>query len=305
MSVDTAAIEAEIQKLQENIETEEPVKEHEEEAEEPEFDVDAALEGTEPVDLENVLTEEQAIEKATKRGWREDGKDRYGNRISAIEFLEKTPFFNKIEVMHHNIEEQNAKIRQLVENSKLIAQKAVEDKKKLVEELKEAKSKLLDNEILDQDNILELKKIDKQIEDNSDIETEEVDDEANELAREYEKKVGSFKKENQWYEKDPALRALADKLALDYVTEFNEENGRPPPPDEMFNHVVGEVKKSYPDLGKKKTRVAATGRRTVVNKPANKKTLNDIPEEMRDVARMVMDSAGLTEDEYLKTYEFD
>lgn len=294
---------------QEAISGEEEIEEVIEEPGEDEFDIDGALEGTDPIELEGRISEDEAKEKASERGWREDGVDRYGNRISAIEFLERTPFFTKIDKMHHDIEAQNEKIRQLAENSKLIAKKAVEDKQKLVAELKETKSKLLDNEVLDQDNILELKKIDKQIEDHSVIETdhgESSDEESAELAIEYEKKLDNFKDKNEWYGKDRALAALADKLALDYVTEFNRENGHVPPPDDMFNHVVGEMKKDYPDLGKKKTRVASTGRRTVVNKPVTKKTIDDLPEDQRAVARQVIDSIpDMDEEKYLKTYNFD
>lgn len=302
--IDTEALEAELKALEDNIETEEIVEEVEE-VEEAEFDIDAALEGTEPVDLEGRITEDEAKERAIKRGWNENGQDKYGNRITAIEFLERTPFFKKMERMHSDIEAQDKKIRQLAEQSKLIAQKAVDDKTKLVAELKAAKENLLNNEILDQDNIAELKQIDKQIEENQVEETVETP-EQNELAIEYEEKKLAFIQKNDWYEKDPALAAYADKKGVDYVNNYHQKHGTVPPPDELFSYVEREIEKDYPTkTPKRNTRVAARNTRTVTNRQSNKKTLNDLPEEMRPVAKMVMESAGLSEEEYLKTYEFD
>lgn len=309
--IDTEALEAAaIKALEDNIEdpdSEEEVGQREdvdEGEQEEEFDIDAALEGTEPVDLEGRITEDDAKERAIKRGWNENGQDKYGNRITAIEFLERTPFFKKMERMHSDIEAQDKKIRQLAEQSKLIAQKAVDDKTKLVAELKEAKENLLNNEILDQDNIAELKQIDKQIEENQVV--EESEPEKNELAIEYEEKKEAFIQKNDWYEKDEALAAYADKKGIEYVTKYNEKHGTVPPPDELFKYLEDKIEKEYPTkTPKKSTRVAARNTRTVTSRQTNKKTLNDLPEEMRPVARMVMESAGLSEEEYLKTYEFD
>jgi len=300
--IDTEALEAAaIKALEENIEESEEVVEEVEE--EIEFDIDAAIEGTEPVDLEGRITEEEAKEKASARGWNEKGTDKYGNRITAIEFLERTPFFKKIDRMHNDIEIQNKKIRQLAENSKLIAQKAVDDKKALVNELKEAKEKLLDNEILDQDGIQEVRKLDKQIEENQVDDT--VDTEQNELAIEYQEKKEAFIQKNDWYKKDPALAAYADKKGMDYVNKYHKDHGTVPPPDELFEYVEKEIEKDYPKTTKRTTRVAARTTRTVANKQSNKRTLNDIPEDQRAVAKEVMESAGLTVDEYLSNYVFD
>ena len=71
----------------------------------------------EPISLEGKITEEEAREKAIERGWREDGQDKFGHQISAIEFLERAPLFHKMNLMRGDIDE----IKQ--QNKKLIEQK--------------------------------------------------------------------------------------------------------------------------------------------------------------------------------------
>lgn len=266
------------------------------------FDLDEALNSDQPIALAGRLTEEQAREEAAKRGWKEDGEDRFGHKISAIEFLERAPLFKKISLMRGDIEEQNRKIEALAEQSKKIAQKSIEDKKRLNEELQAAKEKLLSSEYLDSDDVAELKKIDSQIEATAIDEPEQSD----EIYSQYEKAKENFVKENDWYRKDYEMTMRADEIGVTYAQEYAAKWGHVPPPEETFNHVINTIKKEYPDQPKprRQTRVASTQNRTVVSKPKKSKTLSDLPEEQRSIAREVMEAAGLSEEEYLKTYEF-
>ena len=282
-------------------EPEEEVEETTEELEE-EINFDELMNSDQPIALAGLVTEEQASEEAAKRGWREDGEDRFGHKISAIEFLERAPMFNKIGLLKGDVDTLKKQQQTLLEQNKQIAQKAIDDKKKLNDDLKAAKDKLLSQEYLDSDDVDKLKNIDKRIDDTSVVETV---DNGEQLAADYEVAKAKFVSENDWYRKDYAMTNMADDIGTNYVKDYHAKHGSLPPPDETFSYVIEEVKKAYPEeKPQRTTRVASTRNRTVSTKVSNKKTLDDIPEESRALAREVMEATGLSEDEYLKTYQF-
>jgi len=314
MSIDLEALEQNIQQSlgepdDSNLEEAEEVVEEtiqgdgqEEEVEET-FDLDEALNSDQPIALANKLTEDQAKEEAAKRGWKEDGEDKFGHKISAIEFLERAPLFKKISLMRGDIDEQNKKIQSLAEQSKQIVQKSLDDKKRLNNELQAAKDKLLNAEYLDSDDVAELKKIDSQIESN----VTEEDDQDEQLADDYTEAKADFVKKNTWYRKDYEMTTRADEIGVTYVTEYQARYGHLPPPEETFNHVLNGIKQEFPEQEKprRQTRVASTQNRTVVSKQKKSKTLQDLPEDQRAVAREVIESIpDMTEEDYLKAYIF-
>jgi hypothetical protein len=266
------------------------------------IDLDQILDSFEPISLEGKISEDEAIEKAKERGWREDGKDKFGHQISAIEFLERTPLFHKIDLLRGDVEEIKKQNKKMAEQSKLIAKKSIEERQKMLDDFKAEKEKLLSEEVLDKDDINKLKDIDKKI---SETTVEELPDEQEEMVSRYEDAKEDFVKDNDWYGKNRAMTALADKVGTDYATEYLNKNGVLPEPEETFKYALDEVKKDFPDLGKpqRQTRVASRNNRTVATKHKTKRTLNDLPEEMRSVARLVMEQANLSEDEYMKDYE--
>jgi hypothetical protein len=285
----------------------EDVIEEEVEAEEPEFDLDQALDSSEPIDLEGKLTEEEAREKAIARGWREDGVDKYGHKISAIEFLERAPFFKKIDLMRGDIDNQREQIKKLIEANEKVVKKTMEEREQHASELKAAKEKLLENEILDKDDINQLREIDKQLEEHTEVETTDgLTAEEQKIVNNYNETKDRFQKDNEWYGDNRPMTALADQIGTKYVNDYQEEHGQLPDPNELFEYVIEEVKKDFPDMGKpqRQTRVATNTRRTVTTNRPQKKTIDDLPEEQRAVAREVMEMAGLSEEEYLKTYQF-
>lgn len=270
------------------------------------FDLDEALNSDQPIALANKLTEEQAREEAAKRGWKEDGEDRFGHKISAIEFLERAPLFKKISLMRGDIDELNKKTAHLVEQSKQIAQKSLEDKKKLNEELKAAKEKLLSAEYLDMDDVAELKKIDSQLEETT-VEDPKLSESDQKLADDYNVAKAKFASDNDWYESDYKMTKMADDVGFAYANNYHQVHGTVPPPEELFKHVKDEVSKAFPSAEKKpkQTRVASNAKRTVVSQIKSKKTLQDLPEEQRAIAREVIESIpNMTEEDYLKTYGF-
>lgn len=301
--------EIDLQALQDNIDesqVDEPNKEldvdqENEQDEDPEFDLDAELDSFEPIELDGKITDDEATEKAKSRGWNPEGKDKYGHSVSAIEFLERTPLFHKMDLMRGDIDDIKKQNKKLVEQSKLIAKSAIDDKARMLNEFKEEKEKLLSTELLDKDDIDKLKTIDKQIEEHS-VDTTQNDD----LVADFEVAKDDFVEKNEWYNSNRAMTTLADSLGKKFAEDYFKEHEVLPEPDDLFNYVLDEVKKDFPDMGKPKrgTRVASRNNRTVQTTHKKGKTLDDIPEDQRAIAKMVMESAGLSEEEYLKNYEF-
>jgi len=267
-----------------------------------EFNLDSALDDFSMVSLDGKVSKEEAEEKAAERGWREDGKDKFGHKISAIEFLERAPLFHKMDLMKGDIDKQNKQIKSLMENSKKIAEKSINDKKKLLEDFQKEKETLLSTELLDSDDIKKLKVIDKKIEDNQIV--DDVTSEDDKVAA-YTGQLDKFKAENEWYGKNRAMAALADAVGRKYAQDYIDENGELPDPAELFKHVMGEVEIDFPDMGKpkKNNRVASRRDRTVIKNHRSKKSLSDLPDDQQAIAKEVMEAAGLSEEDYLKAYE--
>ena len=301
--IDLKALEESIDNSQdeEQHEQQQASDEHEVQEAVEDFNIDEALDSYEPISLEGKITDEEAIEKATERGWREDGKDKFGHQISALEFLERTPLFHKMDLMRGDVEDLKKQNKKIIEQNKQIAQSKIDSDKKHVEDLKAQKETLLNNELLDADDIKELKTLDKQI-DEAVVESPEVNETA--VVQAYEDRKDKFMSENDWYNSNRAMTTLADSLGEKYIKDYNKEHGGVPDPEDLFEYVTEEIKKDFPDMGKpqRQTRVASRNNRTIQTNHKTKKTLDDIPEDQRAIAKEVMESAGLSEDEYLKTY---
>jgi len=267
---------------------------------EDDFDVDSALDGFEPISLEGKISDDEAREKAIERGWREDGVDKYGHRISAIEFLERAPFFRKFELMRNDIDAVKKQNEKLAEQSKQIAKKAIEDQKKLVEGFKAEKERLLAEDVLDKEDITKLKDLDDKINSTPVEEYEEQDDE---IVERYTQAKEEWASDHEWYGKNRAMTVLADKVGVEFAQSYMEKHGVLPEPEVTFKHVMEEVKKDFPD-DKPVSRVASRQNRTVANRQIQKKkSITELPEDMQPVAKMVMQSTGMSEEEYMNTYE--
>lgn len=269
------------------------------------FDIDAALEGTEPVDLAGKISDEDALAKAVERGYNPEGKDKYGHKISAIEFLERTTFFNKQKLMQKDIDRISKQAEKLARDNQKIAKKSIEDRNKLIADFKAEKEKLLSSDYLDQEAIDKVKKIDSDIES---VSVDTVSDADQQMISDYDEAKLDFKKNNEWYENNRAMTILADKVGTDYANDYLNKYGELPPPNETFDYTLKEVKKDFPDLGKppRQTRVNSPANRTVVQrqKPTGK-TWEDLPKSVQEAAEMIIASTGDTKAEYLAKYNFD
>jgi len=291
---------------------EETKEETKEETEVIAFDLDAALDKADPFDLEKEIkagryTEEEAKDKATERGWNEGSGDKYGHKLSAIEFLERTPFFKKFDRMHEDQEHLKHQMNKLVEQNKKIAEKSLKDKAKMREDFKKEREELLNTDYLDGDAINRVKKLDKQI-DEVEVQAEESEfsDEDRAMSNAYNEAKIEFKKNNEWYESDDKMTSLADEVGTSYASMYFEQNGKLPDPEYTFRYTLNEVRKVYPELDKPKrsTRVAQPSNRVVTNiSKKNKPSLKDLPEDQIALAKEVLEACPtMTEEDYLTTY---
>ncbi len=274
-----------------------------EEVVEPEFDINAAINSGEHVNLSDKVTPEQAEAAAAERGWNEEGKDKYGHQISAIEFLERSSFFKKNDLMRGDIDKLNTKLDSVLKQNQQIAQKSIDDKKKLTEDFKAEKEKLLSGEFLDEDGLARVRELDSGIESNQ---VAAVEPQVDDIVADYETARDKFKTDNEWYGSNRALTALADKVGTEYAIQYEKENGRLPEPDTLFTYVLDEVKKDMPSQAEpaRPTRVASANRVVTQTRKPKTKTLLDLPEDQRAVAALVIEATGQTEADYLKTYKF-
>jgi hypothetical protein len=295
-------INEEEQELESEVEIE---QELESEAEvEAKFDIDAAINSGEHVSLTGKITQEEAEESAKSRGWNEDGSDKYGHKISAIEFLERASFFKKNDLLRGDVEKVKEQLGKVLEHNKQIAQKSIEKQKQMKAEFEAEKEKLLSSDFLDEDGIKRVRELDSNIADNTVTESPATD--TDQIVNDYEAARDTFKADNEWYGSNRAMTALADKVGTEYAIEYEKTNGHLPKPEDFFEFVLNEVKTDFPDKQEpvRQTKVAGGNRVvTQTNKP-KKKTVADLPEEMRSLAKEVMEATGLSEDEYLSTYKF-
>jgi len=188
----------------------------------------------------------------------------------------------------------SALVRELREDNKKIAKAGIEEKRQLLEKLKEQREKALDD--LDTD---EVRKLDKRIENvNEEIKPRETP----RVSPHY----NGFLKENKWAENvGSAMYLAAEGMARQYLAthEITDGNDRP-----MYDYIHKRIREEFPEKFKEDTKrpgkVTSTQNRATSSYRGKKKvTLADLPEEEREVVKVMMRATGKTEEEYLKNYE--
>lgn len=263
------------------------------EAEEVDLDqldqnIKEALNEKEP-DNEPEYTETEL--EAIDAGWRPDGKDKDGNTLSADEYLARKPLFNKINKLNHRLEEMTKQVKGLQDHNRLSTERAIAEKERLMEELKAAKEKAYED--LDVD---EARKLDKQIEE---LSAETVKPEPQYTEKDFTDAYDDFVKENPWYEADVGLKAAATNFGQVFMQEHPDSS-----PEALYEHVIKKTKEAFPEHFEEKKRPTAVGTTNTRTKPTGHKrkhSLSEIPEEHRQMAKVII-ASGVSEEEYLKQY---
>ena len=231
--------------------------------------------------------------EAMDAGWKPDKQDKDGNSLDAKEFMGRKPLFNKIHNMRDELDNVKNQLSTLSGDSKKMAQNFINEKETLVKQLKEQREEALTN--LDAD---EVRKLDKKIEDVGTVEAQEATYSKTDWSREYIQ----FVKDNAWYDKNPALKSVADIIGEEFT-----KNNPTLSPKEIYDHVSGEIKKEFPDRFESKpnsqSKVSSSSRRTSASAGKKQVSLSDLSQEEQQIVQVMAKAVGKTTDEYLKNYE--
>ena len=235
-------------------------------------------------------------QEALDSGWNPEGKDKDGKTLDAKEYMARKPLFNKIHNLRTEQETMNSQMGELRSDMKKMTQVFMQEKQALLDQLKEQRTEALDN--LETDTV---KKLDKQIESVS-AATQDV---ASYDQKEWSKSFISFVKENNWYDKNPGLKSVADIIGKEYV-EANQGAS----PQEVYNYVADRIKKEFSDRfdeksdgQKKNSKVSTSSRRSTESRKKQGVSLSDLDSESQKVVQVMATATGKTVEEYLKTYE--
>ena len=111
---------------------------------------------------------------------------------------------------------------------------------------------------------------------------------------------------NSWYGKNADLTKVADGIAQQMVAKA-KASGTNVDYAKLLNQVAKEVRENNPDYfttEKRQSAVEGGSKSVVTRKPGGtgRYSLSNIPEEEREIARTIMSSTGLKEEEYVKQY---
>lgn len=281
----------------------------EKEPTENDFDLKAALSGEFPPNLsqlieDGALTEEQIITEAGSRGWTEEGKgDKYGHKISAIEFLERTPQFNTIKGLKDRLDRQEKQITKMADVTRKAAAKSIEKQQKLMTQLEVAKKELLNKEYLDQDDVNKVKTIDNQMDSvREDISTAETVTNDEDI---WDEALLDFVADNPWYGGNSGLTEAAQVFAKQYT-----KNNKDSTPEDYYSNIKNKMLEKYgeqlmfpqEEKTQRRPNIGSNRNRQPLQPHKKEKSISDLPEDQRAIAREVMEDAGLSEAEYMKTY---
>lgn len=256
---------------------------------------------TETPDIESKAqelgTDAETLQKAMDSGYDPDFEGNDNKRaIGPEEFLDRQQLYDDLRKRGRENKKLQKAVDELRESHKVVAQQAYKRaKRELEREKKEA------YEEGDTDRALE---IDKEMND-LDKDQEKVsssDDNTQAVTEAFE----NFRSENPWYEKDAELRGYADMVGQGMI-QMNPEKARNDP-DALFEEVAAEVRRRFPDKfgdskgnGKKRGN-SVEGDTGSKGGKGKKRSLKDLPEEHREVAKRVVETGVMTEEEYVKDY---
>lgn len=242
---------------------------------------------TEPTD-QLTAAEQEAMEK----GWNPEGVEGKRN-LSAEEFLDRESFFDEIHKLKREVRTQKEMVDALKQHNSQVSEKAYE---KAVRDLKAQKRVAASNE-----DLSAVIQIDEQIEELRDAKAQQ-EAQAPAPAQSYSQEdwgdaFEAFRRNNEWYTKDRVKTAFADSIGVQYANTNPTAT-----PEAVYKYVASEVRKEFSDgQTKPKAAAVAPAGRSSGKPQAKKYTLADVPEEDREIAKIVI-SSGVSEEDYLKQY---
>lgn len=254
-------------------------------------------------DTEEVTQEEQSEEReytetekqAMQKGWDPAFEgDENKRAVTAEEFLDRQQLYDDLRKRGKENKQLKKDIEALKESHKVVAEQAYKRAKRELE-----KEKRQAYEEGDTDKALQ---IDKEMSDLDKDQEKIAKDEGNtnEAAKEA---FDSFRESNPWYDNDPELRGYAEMIGSGMINMDPEKANNDP--EKLFEEVAAEVKKRFPEKfkgGRGNRSGSVEGESPSGGKGGKKRSLRDIPEEHREVAKRVIESGVISEEQYVKDY---
>lgn len=241
---------------------------------------------------------DEVEQEAMKKGWNPEGPDDPDKRaISAQEFLDRQKLYDDLRKRGRENKKLQRAVEDLKASHKIVAEQAYKRAKRELE-----REKRLAYDEGDTSRAMEIDKEMSELEaDQKKISSEEgnVDQQATEEA------YNSFREANPWYDSDPELRGYADLIGQGLISQ-NPQRAQEDP-EGFFEQVAAEVKNRFADKFEGEKRVKRRKANAVEGdraggKRGTKHTLKDLPEEHREVAKRIIESGVMTQDEYLNDY---
>lgn len=249
-------------------------------------------------ELDNEEEEEysEVEQEAMKLGWDPNFEGNEHKRaISAEEFVDRQRLYDDLRKRGKENQRLQKAVEELRQSHQVIAGQAYKRAKRELENEKRTAY-----EEGDTTRALEIDKEMRELdEDQKKVESGSESNEATQAA------FDSFREENPWYDKDPELRGYADMIGTGIVN-MNPERAQNDP-ESFFEEVAAQVRGRFPEKfetggGRKKRAGNSVEGDKPGGKAGKKRSIKDLPEEAREVAKRVVETGVMTEAEYVADY---
>lgn len=241
----------------------------------------------------------EAEQEAIRRGWDPEFEgDENKRAISAEEFLDRQKLYDDLKRRGRENKQLRKAVDELKESHRVVAEQAYKRAKRELEKEKRAAYEEGDtSRALEIDR--EMSELD---EDQKKAVTASGGEENTAAAEAFE----TFREDNPWYDKDPELRGYADMIGSGIIN-MNPQQAQNDP-DALFAQVAAEVRRRYPEKfeghggGKRRKESGVEGDRGDGGRRGKKRSIRDLPEEHRQVAKRIVETGVMTEAEYVADY---
>lgn len=232
--------------------------------------------------------------EAMDQGWSPHGVEGKRN-LSAEEFLDRKPLYDKIHRVEKTLKEQDKKFEALRQHEKMVRDRMHEDHLKELKAAKRAALESYDYEKAEQidDEIFDARTQHQQEEKPAVPDVENI-----------QRAVADWTEENPWYMENKVMKRFAYGEGEDYRAENPGA-----PIEEILAHISKAVKKEFPEKFSNMNRAkpssvegSATGGRRTPATP-KQKSVKDLPEEAISVMRtLIRGGTFKTEQDYVNDY---
>jgi hypothetical protein len=242
-----------------------------------------------------------------EHGWRPqtDWEGDPDDWVSAREFNRRGELFARIAKYGNENKEMRESLKKLFEHNRKLYDAGY---KKAMTDLRQEKMQAAEEG--DTRKLLEIdEQIDNLKEEHSSAIREfdnSVTPTTNATNEEYQVAYESWTQVNPWYGKNADLTKIADNLARTMAMSA-QSSGKPIDYKKLLSEVAKEVRVNNPQYFDKERKTSDVDSGGSAPRPrgssnSGKYSLNQIPEQEREIARTLMASTGMKEEEYVKSY---